>query len=383
MSAIPECAEREAPADGAIPGAIPDESFHVPGSLHWLSGLVDRWTGLWKAAGRLESLSLADSLERTAIDRPLYVAGLARSGSTILLEALAAHRAVTTHQYRDFPCLFTPCWWQRIRQSRPSTDPVQRAHADGLMVTPQSPEAMEEVLWQAFFPQAHDTRRSQVLDESVEAPLFERFYRDHIRKLLYLRGGTRYAAKGNYNVTRLRFLQRLFPEARFLVPVRRPLNHIASLMKQHRLFVRAERRFPRVLAHMRRSGHYEFGLDRRPINPGHREATVEIERLWATGDEVRGWARYWALLYGWMADQLEEHPRLSQATEVIRFEDLCDQPAETLERIRRHADLPADSGYRAFVDRVRAPAYYEPSFSDAERFTIEEETSAVAARFGY
>ena len=50
----------------------------------------------------------------------------------------------------------------------------------------------------------------------------EAFYRDHIRKLLWLRGGRRYLSKGNYNTTRIAYLARLFPDARFIVPVRDP-----------------------------------------------------------------------------------------------------------------------------------------------------------------
>ena len=58
------------------------------------------------------------------------------------------------------------------------------------------------------------------------------------------------------------------PTARFIVPVRDPRWHVASLMKQHRLFWRRGQRDPRILKHMRRAGHLEFGLDRRAINAG-------------------------------------------------------------------------------------------------------------------
>ncbi|WP_256206685.1 sulfotransferase [Pseudomonas sp. BAY1663] len=67
---------------------------------------------------------------------------------------------------------------------------------------------------------------------------------------------------------RLGYLQRLYPDARFVLAIRDPVWHIASLIKQQRLFVAGERAEPRALEHMRRVGHYEFGLDRRPINVG-------------------------------------------------------------------------------------------------------------------
>ena len=146
--------------------------------------------------------------------------------------------------------------------------PAERAHKDRILVTPDSPEAMEEVLWMRFFPEAHETGKDQVLTDATSNPAFERFYKDHLKKILLVRGGRRYLSKGNYNLTRFAYLLKLFPDARFIVPVRDPRWHIASLIKQHRLFCDEERRDPRILQHMRRAGHFEFGLDRRAINVG-------------------------------------------------------------------------------------------------------------------
>src|SRR3546814_14155500 len=87
------------------------------------------------------------------------------------------------------------------------------------MITPDSPEAFEEVLWMAFFPDLHDPTASSVLDERTDNAAFESFYRDHIRKLLRVRGGRRYLSKGNYSVTRLEYLLKVFPDARFILPV--------------------------------------------------------------------------------------------------------------------------------------------------------------------
>src|SRR3546814_18222232 len=89
-----------------------------------------------------------------------------------------------------------------------------------------------------------------------------------MRKLLWVRRRPRYLAKANYNGTRMEYLLKLFPDARFVLPLRDPAAHIASLMKQQRLFCEGERRHPAALEHMRRIGHFEFGIDRRPIHVG-------------------------------------------------------------------------------------------------------------------
>ncbi|MCA9081162.1 MAG: sulfotransferase [Planctomycetaceae bacterium] len=359
-----------------------DASFNVPWGVHVLSGLVSRFPRLWKSLAKLESLALREQLEGVSIDRPIYIAGIARSGSTILLEALAAHSVAATHQYRDFPMLFTPYWWSQTHSKQPSL-PVERAHGDGLMVTPESPEAMEEVFWQAYFTHAHDPHQCQVLDRSTSHPAFEQFYRDHLRKLLHLRGGSRYVSKGNYNFSRMAYLHTLFPDARFVVPIRRPEAHIASLMKQQRLFEAGETKYPRALAQMQRIGHYEFGLDRRPINVGNTDLIREVEQLWKSGEAVRGWARYWSHLYGWMADQLDSDPLLRHAAQIIRYEDLCAAPAAVLNRMRTHCQLGDDAKFAAFAGQIHAPDYYCSKFTDAEQQAITEETAATAARYGY
>ena len=56
----------------------------------------------------------------------------------------------------------------------------------------------------------------------------------------------------------------------------------------------------------------------------------EVERLWADGEEVRGWARYWNSLYRFLARQRASDPVLGEATLLVRYEDLCERPRETL-----------------------------------------------------
>src|ERR671919_3110372 len=142
-----------------------------------LGRLVERYPDFMLRLGRWETDWASDSLAGQTVDRPIYVTGLARAGSTILLELLAAHPDVATHQYRDFPMIPIPLWWNSFldRASREESQPVERAHKDGIAVTPESPEAMEEVLWMAFFADCHDPATSNVLSEQDSAPEFEAF----------------------------------------------------------------------------------------------------------------------------------------------------------------------------------------------------------------
>jgi hypothetical protein len=374
-----------APAPKSSPTEARTEAFRVTPWVHHCGRLVARNRPFWIRLGNAETRLRAADIDAIAIEKPVFVCGLARAGTTILLETLARHPALGSHRYRDDPFIFTPIFWNLFLARLPSerSAPAERAHADGIEVTADSPEAFEEMIWMAFFDRLHDPHRSAVLDAGTSCPLFEDFLRAHIRKLLWVRGRPRYLSKANYNVTRIGYLLKLFPDARFVLPLRHPVTHIASLAKQHRLFSAGERRYPRALQHMQRIGHFEFGLDRRPINVGD-GAMAEILRAFGDGEEVRGLALYWASLHAWLADRLDSDVALRAAVRVVSFEDLCQHPRETLSGIFEHCALPdSDSLIDEAAAQMHAPSYYRPDFSPAELAVIEEATGATARRFGY
>ena len=356
----------------------------VPRWTDVLSGMQERHTGAWLALGNFESRMLGERLEAIAIEQPVYITGLARSGTTILLELLARHPALATHRYRDFPPVLVPWVWNWFvdRAGSREDDPSERAHGDGIAVTPESPEAFEEVIWMAFFPGLHDPEGSSVLGADTVNHGFEAFYRDHIRKLLLIRGGRRYLSKANYNLTRLGYLLKMFPDGRFIIPFREPVRHVASLMRQHRRFCREHVRDQRLQRHMSRSGHFEFGLDRRPINSGDTQAIARVRELWAGQRDVEGWALYWSNLHGHVADVLETDAAIRDATLLVEYETLCARPQPLTQAIIEHCELPA-----AAIDlveearnTVRHPSYYEPNLSDEEIALITSTTATTRAR---
>ena len=362
------------------------DGFRVARWVDALGGFISRRPRLWIALGNLESRLITDEIGDTAVTQPIYISGVARAGSTILLETLAQHPDLASHRYRDYPPVFTPYWWNRFLERVPqrASAPAERTHRDGIAITPESPEAFEEVIWMAFFPGLHDPAESAVLSGEARHPEFEAFYRDHVRKLVRVRGGRRYLSKDNYNVSRLEYLLRLFPDARFVIPVRDPVWHIASLMKQHALFCAGEERHPAALRHLQRVGHFEFGLDRRPINVGDAASRARITDAWAGGDELEGWARYWAYIYGHLADRLAADPALDEASLVVRFEELCRSPHEVLERTLAHCRLEAPPTWlEQRSAAIHFPSYYKPRFATAQLAIIERHTADTAARFGY
>jgi hypothetical protein len=362
-----------------------EEGIRVPAGLYRQSRIFAATSGLWQRLGNLETLVLKDEIAAQAIRQPLYVTSLARAGTTILTEMLERHQDVTSHRYSDFPNIWTPYWRNHLAQSTRRETPrlEERAHKDRIQVNNDSPEAIEEVLWMHFFPDLHEESRAQILRADQRNEAFDTFYRDHIRKLLMVRGADRYLAKGNYNISRLAYIQSLFADARFNIPVRDPTHHIASLAKQHRLFMSADEQDPRVARQLAFSGHFEFGPRRTFINFGDPETCRAISEAWDQGREIEGWARYWSATYRHLADHLENDPKLAEAAFVIPYETLCHESAPSIDALLKHCRLERSSYAELreeYIQRLSPPDYYQPDFSPAEQASIEQYCSPVLHR---
>ena len=349
----------------------------MPSGLHLQSRFCATFAPLLKRIGDLETSVLGDELEGIEVRRPVYVTSLARAGTTIVTEMLERHPALTSHRYSDFPNVWTPYWrnylLQKTRRETPAL--TERAHHDRIQVSNDSPEAVEEVLWMHFFPDWHQRTSSQVLTAAERKRPFDAFYRDHIRKLLAVRGAERYLAKGNYNIARLGYLQSLYPDARFLVPLRDPRAHIASLMKQHKLFLQAHRQDPRVGLQLALAGHFEFGPRRRCVHFGDQAAFDAINSCWNEGREVEGWARYWAATYQHLYRQLAGSEPLADAVRLFRYEDLCNQSGAVIEALLEHCGLDATPFAAAageYANILALPDYYAAEFGSADQQLIAD-----------
>ena len=81
----------------------------------------------------------------------VYVCGLARSGTTMLLHILDQVDVFKSLTYRDMPFVLAPNLWKQLsRHARQESVLAERAHVDGIYVDFDSPEGFEEVFWRTF-----------------------------------------------------------------------------------------------------------------------------------------------------------------------------------------------------------------------------------------
>ena len=83
-------------------------------------------------------------------DNHVFVAGLARSGTTILLNAINQSKQFASLSYEDMPFILAPNFWTKINPAKQYLDVKERAHGDGIKISMNSPEAFEEVFWKTF-----------------------------------------------------------------------------------------------------------------------------------------------------------------------------------------------------------------------------------------
>lgn len=311
------------------------------------------------AAADIERQAFGARYRSVAARRPIFISSLPRAGTTLLLEVLHRFPSLATHTYRDMPFVMAPVLWSRLSGPfRQRAGLRERAHGDGMQIGYDSPEAFEEILWRAFWPEKYSKTRIalwQAADCREEA---HAFLAEHMKKIVALRrpGRTRdgrYLSKNNGNIARLDLIRAMFPDAKILVPVRHPLAHTASLLRQHRNFVRMHREQPFVRRYMADIGHYEFGELHRPI------AFPGCEALMNGRDSLtlNYWLGYWIAAFEYV---LERRGGLL----VVSYEATCAGGPEALAKLCHWLDIPEEGMANAAAEQFRAPA--PPSSDGAE-----------------
>jgi hypothetical protein len=365
------------------------QKFSVPGPFYWSVRTVHAGAPLFVGLGNLESMFLARRIAAAPVDRPVYICGLPRAGTTITLQMLSEHPDVATHKYADFLMPYMPYAWNKVFPHIPvdaMRKPVPRIHRDRIQVTRDSAEMGEEILWEHFFPHIHEESNYSVLDGSTSNPAFERFYREHLRKLALVRGRNRYVSKAIMCVVRMQYLRRIFPDARFLLYVRNPIDHVASLIKQDKIWAELERDDPRQIEIIELTGHHEFGTRQVMANVGNPQELQTIRKLFNENRWAESRARYWAYVYRFVLKQLDDDPALAQQVCIVRYEDLCSDSLTTIDRILAHTGLDAASFADArakYGEKLSFPDYYKPKFEPEVLSAMVAATSDVAKRFDY
>lgn len=191
----------------------------------------------------------------------VFVVGLARAGTTVLMREIHATGKFASLTYADMPFVLAPNTWAGLsRRGRKAGKRAERAHGDGIEIDTNSPEALDEVYWRVTDGKSY-IREDHLAPHRPDAETLDG-YVDLMRLVMRAKAKTRYVSKNNNNILRLGPLSRHLPRSTFLVPLRDPLQHARSLLSQHKRFLSADS-FTRD--YMTWLGHHEFGVTHRPF----------------------------------------------------------------------------------------------------------------------
>lgn len=284
------------------------------------------------------------------VDRPIFIVGLPRSGTTFLQQLLAQDKTMRVTPFWEElsplpdhdPAVRPPDDAPLVERARKNIEGLRR-HAPGLLEMHQlavdEPEEEIYLLGPAF--------ASMVYEWTYILPQFAawyaeqdhtegyRFFRNILQTLQWLRGGTRWLLKAPQHMEQIGPLMRVFPDALFVETLRDPVSA--------------------AISNASLSG---YGQRIRTDNPNPhaagRSCTVIIERL----------------VNRLLADHPQDDPRFLP----IQFGDLMKEPIAAARRVYVAAGLEfspeIEAGMNAYVEANNKSNHGGHSYA-AEDFAID------------
>ncbi|MFC1843332.1 sulfotransferase [Thermodesulfobacteriota bacterium] len=262
----------------------------------------------------IEKKLFLDKADTTNLGQSVFITGLARAGTTVLMRALYESGQFASLTYDDMPFVMAPNLWQKIASKHKKTRvKAERAHGDGVEVDFDSPEALEEVFWRTYHGneyiekntlKVHSiTKESDELFAAYQALVCKRYNKQ------------RYLSKNNNHILRIRSLAQSRSKPIILVPFRNPIKQAYSLLNQHLRFLDSE---PFVRQYIGWLVHHEFGATHKPFC-----FNKEIYSNYQT-DTIEYWLERWIDAYKYLLGYLKKQP---QNVIPICYERLCSEPS--------------------------------------------------------
>lgn len=342
-----------------------DKTIHHLASLTRTAQLV---------AAAMEDTVFARQMRLHNCENPVFLTALPRSGTTLLLELLENIGEFASHTYRDMPFILTPLLWSKVSGAfKQAGMSRERAHGDGMMVSVDSPEAFEEVLWATFWKKQYQEHHIEPWNPRLKFAEFEHFFRQHMKKIILLHAGqergARYISKNNMNIARLSYLSKTFPKADIIVLYRHPIQHASSLWKQHKNFLQIHSDNAFAQKYMLSIGHYDFGENLKPIDFSAWRS--QHPNLSPTGLEF--WLRYWIVCY----QSMLQTPIVNVS--LFSYEAFCRRPKASLEVIADRVKLQKRSAFIEQADRIAPRKPHAPDISGISSDLVDEATELYRA----
>ena len=302
--------------------------------------LPQRASRLTRPVWLFEKLMMRIDVSEIQIDRPIFVVGVARSGTSMLQDILCAHSDVAffTNAMNEFPSCF--CGAEKLRRLFKLDLRGERFQKDGIMIGAGSPNEGSD-LWRHVLktgsnpvPTSQAPKKKEPRPTRIFATKKSRSHRppfdlepvgldnlcdsqidgihDLIRRTIWCFAPPhrRFLNKTLMARRLLPVLQQLYPDCRVVHIVRDPRHSVNSIVKMQRLASEHRRRV--------------LGL--RDNSP---------DDFQDNGEEIRQASRYWNNSIGFIQRMKLDTNNILE----VRYEDIVAEPKFQIEKIREFCEL--------------------------------------------
>ncbi len=277
---------------------------------------------LSKASFEIEEALFGQKSKKQEVTQKVFVTGLARSGTTAFMRTLFETSHFASLQYNNMPFLLTPNLWKNSKE----TQTQERAHQDSILINQKSPEAFDEYFWKVFLK--NNYIKNALLAQEIPLEILQK-YESYISLICYAKGKKSYLSKNNNTILRLKTVTAINNSTVFLL-FRKPLDHAASLLKQHLSFIKQQKEDPFVLDYFNYLGHHEFGLGHKPFLLD--DLGNKIFNSSAL-DDINYWLLQWKKYYRYIKDNSFNNLHL------IAFEDIIKHPEKIYQKVLEKIQL--------------------------------------------
>tara|TARA_B000000609_G_C24154562_1_gene339613 strand:+ start:130 stop:1167 length:1038 start_codon:yes stop_codon:yes gene_type:complete len=244
----------------------------------------------------------------------IFITGLARSGSTALLNQLFQQEEYGSIFYKHMPFILNPKLaniFSKVTTKNKKLKP--RLHNDGIQISIDSPECFDEILWKKIFKNNLDlllSANSKIKKEKLE------IYKFFIDEFCRLQGKNGLVIKNNNNHIRIEKLAKYFKDSNFIILFRNPIDHSNSLFNTHKRFCELQKEDPYITNYMNLIGHYEFGINAFNFDYGLNSPPNKIENK----EDINFWLQQWINAYEWL---LEYSKKKRNNVHFISYSKIC------------------------------------------------------------
>jgi len=264
-----------------------------------------------KSTLEVELLLYNNLLRNFKINKIVFVSGLARSGTTFILNKIFDTNNYSSLQYKNMPFLFMPNLWKNISR----TELQVRTHNDGIMINSLSPEEFDEYFWKVNLDDSYITKDNLIIHELSKENLNQ--YIKYIKLICLANGKTNYLSKNNNNLLRVQSLSKI-PNSTFFLLIREPLNHCSSLLKLHKKYSHLHKADKFSLEYFNFLGHHEFGLNHKSFKFNKKINPYNIDSL-----------DYW--LFNWFEYYSYAQNVITKNVYILFFEDIINKQKKVLD----------------------------------------------------